>query len=137
MSSEATVIELNQKLLNSIAAGDYDTYSSLCANDLTCFEPETKGVVVQGTSFHKYYFDLDKALSSTSTTETSNLPIKNISMAGLHSRVLNGDNVVVLAYTRLDQSLDGNNAPVSKTCTETRVWENRDGNWLHVHFHKS
>ena len=135
--SATVVIELNQKLLNSIAAGDYECYSALCANDLTCFEPETKGVVVQGTAFHKYYFDLDKALSSTSTTEISNLPIKNISMAGLNSRVSNGDNVVVLAYTRLDQSLDENNAPVSKTCSETRVWEKRDGKWLHVHFHKS
>ena len=52
------IVALNQSLLNSIATGDYATYDLLCTHDLTCFEPETKGTLVEGKEFHKFYFDL-------------------------------------------------------------------------------
>jgi regulator of sigma D len=35
-----TLIQLNQKLLDCIAAGDFETYKKLCHSKLTCFEPE-------------------------------------------------------------------------------------------------
>ena len=131
MSDE--VIRLNQILLNAIASGNFAVYNELCANDLTCFEAETKGSVVQGKSFHKFFFDLDAALASPPQKK---VPTKVINMAGTHVRCI-GDDVVVLSYTRLDQSVDGDNGLVIKTASETRVWERRDGNWVHVHFHKS
>mmetsp|Transcript_18790 Transcript_18790/g.28139 ORF Transcript_18790/g.28139 Transcript_18790/m.28139 type:complete len:139 (-) Transcript_18790:9-425(-) len=138
MGAQDEILKLNQELLDSIASGNFSKYNSLCASDLTCFEPETAGVLVQGISFHKYYFDLDQAMAKETETESasaSTLPITNISMSNPHLRWL-GDDAVIIAYTRLDQKLDVA-TPVTKKTSETRVWEKRDGEWKHVHFHKS
>ena len=37
------LLALNQRLLKSIAAGDWATYQELCDPTLTCFEPEARG----------------------------------------------------------------------------------------------
>lgn len=57
------LLELTQKLLDSIAEGDYDTYQSICHPSLTAFEPEAKGHLVTGLAFHKYYFDMGEVCS--------------------------------------------------------------------------
>ena len=51
------LLDLTQRLLDSIAGGDWETYVSLCDPALTCFEPETMGHIVEGLDFHKFYFD--------------------------------------------------------------------------------
>ena len=51
------LLDLTQRLLDSIAGGDWETYVSLCDPALTCFEPETMGHIVEGLEFHKFYFD--------------------------------------------------------------------------------
>lgn len=56
-SIESTILALSKKLLNSIDENDYQTYSSLCAPNLTAYEPETKGVLVEGLEFHKFFFE--------------------------------------------------------------------------------
>ena len=57
MSDEGKLLTLTQKLLDSVASNDFSTYALLCAEDMTCFEPEAKGTLVQGQGFHKWYFD--------------------------------------------------------------------------------
>jgi calcium/calmodulin-dependent protein kinase (CaM kinase) II len=54
---EQEVLECQRKLLSSIATCDWATYEQLCACDLTCFEPEAVGHLVEGMAFHKFYFD--------------------------------------------------------------------------------
>lgn len=131
-TNDKDILALNQKLLNSIASGDFSIYQSLNADDVTCFEPETTGMLVQGLPFHKYYFDLDEA---TNDDTGAKLPITNITMSCPHVRRL-GDNAFVLSYVRLNQCLvDG--SPVTKTVSETRIWEKRGDDWKHVHVHKS
>lgn len=41
-------IGLTQNVLNAIDSGDYETYNDLCAEDMICFEPESKGNLVHG-----------------------------------------------------------------------------------------
>ena len=52
------LLALTRKLLESIVAGDWKTYTSLVAYDITCFEPEARGQLVEGLPFHEFYFKL-------------------------------------------------------------------------------
>jgi ketosteroid isomerase-like protein len=121
------LLDLNQKLLESIIGGDWKTYKTLCDPSITCFEAEARGQLAVGMAFHKYYFDLPGSPQK---------PAKNVTMSQPHVRLM-GDNAAVLSYVRLTQSLDASGQPQTGRVEETRVWQKIDGKWLHVHFHRS
>ena len=118
------LLALTQKLLDSITQGDWKTYAELCDESLTCFEPEAPGQLVQGLSFHRFYFDLGGVRGRHQTT-----------MCAPHVRIA-GETAIV-CYTRLVQKLATDGAPVTAASTETRVWQRKDGVWKHVHFHRT
>ncbi len=119
------LVTLTHRLLESIFSADWETYTQLCDPSISAIEPEACGHVAVGMDFHKFYFDL----------EQSGGPY-NITIASPHLRML-GDDAAVLAYTRLTQSLDANGSPQESVCQETRVWQKQNGEWKHVHFHRS
>ena len=123
MSVEATLIELNQKLLKAIMAGDWGTYTELCDASITCFEPEALGHLVHGLDFHKFYFDLGGKGTPPQVT-----------MCDPHVRLI-GD-AAILSYIRLTQSA-GANGPGTSATEETRVWQKIGNAWKHVHFHRT
>lgn len=125
MTIEQELVDLTQQLLESIAAGDWDTYERLCDPSLSAFEPESSGQLVEGLLFHKYFFDLGRAGTPHNTT-----------MCAPHVRMLGSDSAVV-SYVRLSQTLDPNGNPVIQRYEETRVWQQVEGEWKHVHFHRS
>jgi calcium/calmodulin-dependent protein kinase (CaM kinase) II len=118
------LLQMTQRLLDSITQGDWKTYEELCDPGLTSIEPEAPGQVVEGLPFHKFYFDLGGVRGRHQTT-----------MTAPHVRVM-GD-VAVVAFVRLVQKLGDNGAAVTSASAETRVWQRRDGRWRHVHFHRS
>lgn len=127
MSLEANhkeLLTLNQKLLDSIAAADWNTYKKLCDPSLSAIEPEAPSQVVEGLEFHKYYFDLGASKNKVQTTMCQ--PV--IHQSG---------NMAVIAYIRLVQKLNPQGAPITAASAETRVWEKKDGRWVHVHFHRT
>jgi calcium/calmodulin-dependent protein kinase (CaM kinase) II len=97
----------------------------LCHPELTCFEPEAHGQLVQGMAFHKFYFDLGASSSPRNTT-----------MASPQVRML-GNDAAVVACVRLVQRLGADDSPLTVCSEETRVWQRIDGKWKHVHFHRS
>ncbi|HEX3658323.1 MAG TPA: DUF4440 domain-containing protein [Pirellulales bacterium] len=119
------LLELNAKLLESIAAGDWATYRELCDDSLTAFEPEAHGQLIAGLCFHKFYFDLG----------ASGLP-HHTTMASPHVRML-GPDAAVVSYTRLVQRADAAKTPSLSAANETRIWQRLQGRWRHVHFHRS
>ncbi|KAL7469343.1 hypothetical protein ACHAXS_011101 [Conticribra weissflogii] len=125
--NDQEIITANQKLLNAIANADFATYKEICSPDLTAFEPESNGNLVHGLKFHKYYFDLFGKPAK---------PV-NVTISSPHVRWIGNDgNAAVISYVRLDQVVvDG--GPVTRTMSETRVWQKEDGKWINVHFHKS
>mmetsp|Transcript_30628 Transcript_30628/g.45324 ORF Transcript_30628/g.45324 Transcript_30628/m.45324 type:complete len:143 (-) Transcript_30628:312-740(-) len=133
---EAALLEANQKMLNSIVSTDYDVYKSLCSEDITCFEPESKYMLAHGRNFHKYYFDLAE-YETKKKEEEEPLPATVVTMSSPHIRWI-GNDAAVLSYVRLDQKYR-NGVPETVTSSETRIWERQaDGeNWICVHFHKS
>jgi calcium/calmodulin-dependent protein kinase (CaM kinase) II len=120
----AELLQLNQRLLDSITQGDWATYQELCDPSLTSLEPESLGHLVEGMAFHRYYFDLGGIRGRHQTT-----------MADPHVRLM-GD-VAVIAYMRLVQRIGPEGNPVTNGYAETRIWQRRDGRWRHVHFHRS
>ncbi len=123
-STVATLLRLNQQLLDAIASGDWDIYEKLCDPALSAFEPEARGQLVEGMDFHRFYFDLPKAEGPCTTT-----------MSSPHIRLM-GD-VAVISCVRLVQRLDADGQPVTGRSEETRVWHRAEGQWRHVHFHRS
>lgn len=121
---EQEVLELSQRLLAAIDGRDWDAYAELCDPTLTAFEPEALGHLVEGTPFHRFYFDL----------QPTGVP-RQSTISSPHVRVM-GD-VAVVSYVRLVQTLDAAGQPVTAIADETRVWERRAGVWRHVHFHRS
>ena len=127
VSGEPTVkqlLDLNERLLLSIAEGDWQTYSELCDPTLTAFEPESRGQLVEGMAFHCFYFDRGGISGPHNTT-----------VCAPHVRLM-GD-VALVCYVRLVQRLDDAGKPITVCGEETRVWQRQNGAWRHVHFHRS
>ena len=119
------LLDLTQRLLDSIAGGDWDAYVGLCDPSLTCFEPETKGHLVEGMQFHRFYFE-----------NTHGKSVRADTMAEPRVLLL-GDDAAVVSYVRLVQRKDAEGRDVTDRFQETRVWSRAGGDWKHVHFHRS
>ena len=122
--TEENILQLNQRLLDAIAAADWATYEELCDPELTAFEPEARGQRVEGLDFHRFYFDLGKPDGARHTT-----------MVDPRVRML-GENAALVTCIRLVQA-ETLSGPTTQRAEETRVWLRRDGHWRHVHFHRS
>lgn len=142
------LLDINLKLLDSIIQNDYNTYNELCADDMTCIEPESNKQVVIGKAFHKYYFALQKdphSVSGQDNIEKNNNASHNnrnnkvnVSMSNPHVRLVGGDTIGIISYIRLNQIFDDTTQqPITTQYSETRIWEKRDNKWIHIHFHKS
>ncbi|XP_030835155.1 calcium/calmodulin-dependent protein kinase type II subunit alpha isoform X9 [Strongylocentrotus purpuratus] len=121
------IVKMTETLLEAINVGDFESYTKLCDPHMTCFEPEANGFLIEGTDFHKFYFD---------TLWNKNTRNRNVTI--LHPRVhLLGDDSAAIAYVRLTQFIDKAGNPVTHQSEETRLWHRRDGKWLVVHFHRT
>lgn len=123
-STTQDLLALTQRLLDSIASGDWETYRSLCDPSLSAFEPESQGHLVEGLEFHRFFFNLGSSPGTRNTT-----------IVAPRVRVM-GDAAVV-AYVRLTQRADADGKVTISQCQETRVWHRTAGRWQHVHFHRS
>lgn len=121
---DQSLVDLCQRLLDAIAAGDWATYSELCDPSLTAFEPEARGHLVTGLDFHRYYF----------AGETSGARVQNTIVA---PHVRRWDDAAVVSYVRLVQRQTAGGASETLAFDETRVWRRQADGWRHVHFHRS
>lgn len=123
------IIRLTHELLVAVFRGDWETYIRLCAEDITAFEPEAKGHLVQGLAFHQNYFP-DKPSPPKRPGEEPTITISSPNV-----RIM-GD-AALIAYIRLVQTKDAAGNHITKATEETRVWQKQAGAWKHVHFHRS
>ncbi len=125
LSPEDELLVLNEKLLESIDTNDYETYTELCDVNLSAFEPEAMGQLVEGLPFHAFY--LMREPSGT---------VKQSSICSPRVRIL-GEDAAVVTFVRLVQTQSPATGDAVSSCEETRVWQRIDGQWKHVHFHRS
>ncbi|EDQ89287.1 uncharacterized protein MONBRDRAFT_32484 [Monosiga brevicollis MX1] len=148
------LLTANQRLFKAILFRDWSTYKfvspttpdcsqsrfsylttcttlfrELVDEDVTCFEPEAKGYLIEGLNFHKFYFEnLPRRDSSQVNTTIIDPKVK-----------LMGDSAIT-TYVRLTQSIDKDGAPRTQRSEETRVWTRAADSphgWKNVHFHRS
>ena len=117
-----TLLELSAALLKSVDTQDWNAYQEICHDSLTAFEPEARGQLVEGLEFHHFYFELNSSAKRSS------------SICSPQVRIM-GDSATV-TYSRLVQVYDGAGTWTS-VFEETRIWQRIDGNWRHIHFHRS
>uniref|UniRef100_A0A1A8LJK3 calcium/calmodulin-dependent protein kinase n=1 Tax=Nothobranchius pienaari TaxID=704102 RepID=A0A1A8LJK3_9TELE len=121
------IIKVTEQLIEAINNGDFEAYTKICDPGITSFEPEALGNLVEGTDFHRYYFE--NALSK------AKLHIHTI-LLNPHVHLI-GDEAACIAYIRLTQYMDSNGMPRTMQSEETRIWHRRDGKWQNIHFHRS
>ena len=95
----------------------------MCDPSLSCFEPEALGNLVEGIVFHEFYFKLKSdVIQKQSTISSPNVRLMNDS--------------AVVTYIRVVQIATAESVSCGAS-EETRVWQKIDGEWRHVHFHRS
>ena len=92
---------------------------------ISAFEPASRGQLVEGMAFHRFYFELGSATGP-----------RNLTLTAPKVRLLD-DNVAVVTYVRLEQQLDGRDQPVTVRFEETRIWHRQNDEWRNIHFHRS
>uniref|UniRef100_A0A3Q4BY07 calcium/calmodulin-dependent protein kinase n=1 Tax=Mola mola TaxID=94237 RepID=A0A3Q4BY07_MOLML len=127
VSRKQEIIKVTEQLIEAINNGDFEAYTNICDPGLTSFEPEALGNLVEGTDFHRFYFE--NALSKAKQ------PIHTI-LLNPHVHLI-GDEAACIAYIRLTQYIDSNGMPRTMQSEETRIWHRRDSKWQNVHFHRS
>uniref|UniRef100_A0A8C2X0Q9 calcium/calmodulin-dependent protein kinase n=1 Tax=Cyclopterus lumpus TaxID=8103 RepID=A0A8C2X0Q9_CYCLU len=126
LTRKQEIIKVTEQLIEAINNGDFEAYTKICDPGLTSFEPEALGNLVEGTDFHRFYFE--NALSKGK-------PVHTI-LLNLHVHLI-GDEAACIAYIRLTQYIDGSGMPRTMQSEETRIWHRRDSKWQNIHFHRS
>lgn len=122
MSDTDEIHRLLLRLLHAIREGDVDTYEEICDENLSCFEPETKGHNINGLAFHNIFMSNSK-IEQPYHIELVNPVIKVF-----------GDTAYA-AYTLIQQVYKDNSFTITSV-NETRIFH-RIGNWKLIHFHRS
>uniref|UniRef100_A0A672NPE7 calcium/calmodulin-dependent protein kinase n=1 Tax=Sinocyclocheilus grahami TaxID=75366 RepID=A0A672NPE7_SINGR len=127
LARKQEIIKVTELLIEAINNGDFEAYTKMCDPGLTSFEPEALGNLVEGTDFHRFYFE--------NSLSKGHKPIHTI-LLNPHVHLI-GEDAACIAYIRLTQYMDVNNMPHTMQSEETRVWHRRDGKWQNIHFHRS
>uniref|UniRef100_A0AAZ3STC8 calcium/calmodulin-dependent protein kinase n=1 Tax=Oncorhynchus tshawytscha TaxID=74940 RepID=A0AAZ3STC8_ONCTS len=127
-SRKQEIIKVTEQLIEAINNGDFEAYTKICDPGLTSFEPEALGNLVEGTDFHKFYFE--NALSRSKQG-----PVHTI-LLNPHVHLI-GEDAACIAYIRLTQYMDASGMPRTMQSEETRIWQRRDAKWQNIHFHRS
>lgn len=116
-------------LVYHIAMQDYESYQEGVANNVTCFEPESCGQLVEGREFNQYYFEKrgsDRRINCT-------MVAPNVQLVGADA--------AVVTYIKLVQSTNSDNSTKTERYEETvvmqRTPETEIKTWKMVHLHRS
>jgi len=131
IARKSDIIKITECILDAINSGDFDTYTKLCDPNITAFEPEALGNLVEGIEFHKFYFDNFNSIQAVKQSKTSHVTILN---PVVH---LLGEDAASIGYVKVTQTLDKQGHAYTSQSEETRIWQRREGRWLNVHFHRS
>lgn len=117
------VKEILLRLLHGIQTRDNDTYKELVSETLTCFEPESHGLPVDGLKFHLFFGE-------------HIAPAKNYNLELVRPIIRVYGNTAYASYTLLKQVKKDDEVIISSV-NETRIFHKESDIWKMVHFHRS
>ena len=125
--SEHDLLELTKRLLDYIHRGDVESYRSLCAPELTCFETDVAPYRIDGVEFHVGLMNSMREHHSFDSLVRFDLLSPTVQIHG---------DCGVVTYTRL-MTYATETGPRFAAFNESRVYSNSTGTWLLIHFHRS
>ncbi len=110
-------------LLHAVQKADIDTYLNRVSEQVTCFEPETRGHLLRGIGLHRFL--VERAVPA----ETYHIELIDpvIRVAG---------NMAFAAYTLHLTEIQASTETIHSE-NVTRIFQNEGGNWRMIHFHRS
>jgi calcium/calmodulin-dependent protein kinase (CaM kinase) II len=126
-STERELLEITHRMLAAIHAGDIETYRSLSAPDLSCYETDVAPFRIDVLEFH---LDLMTAMRERGVYNT----LTRFDV--LTPRVQVYGDTGIVTYTRL-MTYCTESGPTWRAFNETRVFSKIEGQWKMVHFHRS
>ena len=121
------LLEISSRMLQAIHSGDTETYRSLCAPDLSCFETDIAPYRIDGVDFH---------LSLIQEMHDRNMYDKLVRFDMLTPLVQVYGETAIITYTRL-MTYRTETTPIFRSFNETRVFVRSAEGWKMVHFHRS
>lgn len=130
---DETVLQAKKEILGKvhtmlyhISVCDLEAYQEMVLPNMTCIEPESMGLLVQGTQFHQYMFESTKR----------ERPKVNCTIVAPHVQIM-GNDAAVCSYTRLLQFTNSANVTTTERWSETRVFQRAGDTWKMAHCHRS
>lgn len=130
------LLQATVDLLEGLDTGNYKTYQRYCHPQVTVFEPQSQGQLVEGMDLRNFKFNLRQS------TERLTLSQKLRSTVVAPKVTLLSTGVALVLYTRVLKSLDGGDL---EAYNETGVWQRlpnaeaspKRKDWKLVHYHRS
>lgn len=111
------------ELLHSIQTADVEAYLCRVSEDVSCFEPETRGHLLRGLGLHRYLVE-------------KSAPVENYHIELIDPLIRVSGDMAFIAYTLHLTEIIGNEEQI---CAEnvTRIFQKENFVWKMVHFHRS
>lgn len=110
-------------LLHAVQKADIDTYLTRVSDQVTCFEPETRGHLLRGIGLHRFLVEQAR-------------PVETYHIELIDPVIRVAGNMAFAAYT-LHLTETGGPDETIQSENVTRIFQKEDGNWQMVHFHRS
>ena len=111
------------ELLDAVQQADLETYSKLVSEEVTCFEPETKGHLLRGIGLHHFFVE-------------NSHPVKRYHIELIDPVLRVSEDMAFSAYTLHLTEMEGESDTI-KVENVTRIFHKEAGDWKMIHFHRS
>ena len=125
-TTKCDIREIDEKLMelhHAIQQADIETYTSLISEDVTCFEPETKGQLLRGRGLHLFFVEQSQ-------------PVKRYHIELIDPVLQVKDSMAFAAYSLHLTEVEGDRETI-KTENVTRIFQKEGDKWVLIHFHRS
>ncbi len=118
------VEECLMDLLHSVQQADVETYVKRVSDQVSCFEPETRGHLLRGIGLHRFMVERSR-------------PVDQYHIELVDPVIRVGKDMAYVAYTLHLTETESGGADGVQVENVTRIFQYQEEGWKLVHFHRS